>query len=149
MRLTPAVAAEVLYPKDTIVLCYACGIPLYRLQTSLFLGEPLARTCWKYAPVSVADIVELVSRSDIEPGVRARIKAIPANDLVAHCQRIPTLKPGDFMDCAACKQSFSYAETRPTTDGPSSFADRGYSVQLATIPPAGKARPILHSRQLQ
>lgn len=143
LHLTPQVAAEVLYPKGSIVVCRDCGLPIYKLQASLYLGEPLGKSAWKYAPVGVNDLFELINRTDLEPGVRAAVRALGLDQMVAHCERIPTLKAGDMADCPACKKSFVYAETRGQGDGASSFGDKGYTVQLSTIPPFGQARPVM------
>lgn len=147
LRLTPTVAAEVLYPKGSLIVCHACGLPIYKLQASLYLGEPMGKSAWKYVPVQVPDLMDLITRTDLEPGVRAAIKALGLPEMVAHCERIPEVKAGDFADCPACRKSFVYAETRGRGDGASSFADKGYTVQLATIPPQGQARPILRGRE--
>lgn len=149
LRLTPQVAAEVLYPKGSLVVCHACGLPIYKLQASLYLGEPMGKSAWKYVPVTVPDLIALTTRADLEPGVRAAIKALGLPEMIAHCDRIPELKAGDFADCPACKRQFVYAETRGRGDGASSFGDKGYTVQLATIPPQGHARPILRGVETQ
>lgn len=149
LRLTPQVASEVLYPKGSIVVCHACGLPLYRLQASVYFGEPMARSAWKYAPVSVEDVRAIGDRLDLDPGVRASVRVLTSEQVAAHCARIQSLKPGDYADCPACGKSFVYAESRGNGDGPSSFADRGYVIQLATIPPQGQARPVLHGQVTQ
>jgi len=142
LRLTPEPASEVLYPKGSIVVCRECGKPLYKLQASIYYGEPVGKSAWKYAPVSVADIIDLSVRMDLDAGVRAAMNVTSLAEWGAHCERIPTVKAGDFMDCPACRKSFSHAATRPNEDGMSSFNDRGYQIQLAVIPPFGKARPV-------
>lgn len=149
LRLTPTVAAEVLYPKGSIVVCHSCGLPIYKLQASLYLGEPAGKSAWKYAPVEVPDLVALTLRTDLEPGVRAAIKALGMPEMIAHCQRIPRLKAGDYTDCPACQKQFVYAETRGNGDGAASFADKGYAIQLATIPPHGQSRPVVRSAVTQ
>jgi hypothetical protein len=42
-----------------------------------------------------------------------------------------------------------YAETRGNGDGASSFGDKGYVIQIATIPPQGQARPIVRQAVTQ
>lgn len=144
LRFNPTPAADVVYPKGSIVVCYHCGKPLYRLQQSIYEGEPAARSAWKYAPVSVADLMTLLDRSDLEPGQRAAIKAMTPEDWQAHCQQIPEIKPGDFADCPACKGQFVYARTYGQDDGAKGFGDKGYVIQLAIIPPQGQSRRTLH-----
>lgn len=140
LHFAPRVPVEVAYPKDSIIVCLNCGKPLYRLQQSLYVGEPLARSAWKYAPVEVADIVTLMERTDLEPGQRAALKALSLEDWRLHCEQIPTLKPGDFTDCAACKESFVFGKIRDDDEGSSRFGDKGYIVKLASIPPVGQAK---------
>jgi hypothetical protein len=140
LKLSRDSIAEVLYSKGSIVVCRGCGKPLYRLQASIYAGEGLASSAWKYAPVSPHDLTELSQRSDLEPGQRAAILAV---DWADHCELIPTLKPGGFMDCPACKESFVFgkiAESDP--DGGAKFADKGYTIGLAIIPPSGQARRV-------
>ncbi len=142
LRLTPTPATDVAYPKGSLVVCCQCGMPLYKLQQSLYIGEPAARSSWKYAPVTMKDLQELVDRSDLEPGQRAAIKAMPVEDLRLLCERIQTPKAGDFMDCPKCKASFSYGRVKDDADGAAKFNDRAYSIFLCTIPPPGAARPV-------
>jgi hypothetical protein len=144
LRIDPKPATEVLYERGSLVVCYACGKPLYRLQSSIYAGEPMARTAWKYAPIEPKDILDLMTRNDLDAGQIAALKAQTLDDWRTHCESIPTLKPGSFADCPSCKASFVYTQTRQKDDGPSSFADRGYLILLAVIPPAGRARQVIH-----
>lgn len=143
LRLSPSPASDVMYPKGTIVLCYHCAKPLYRLQASIYVGEPMARSAWKYAPVSLADVIDLMQRSDLEPGQRAAFKAVPLEDWRAHVDKIPEMRPGDFADCAACHKQFVFAQTSSSEDGRFEFADKGYVITLAVIPPQGQARRVV------
>jgi hypothetical protein len=142
LKLSPEPASEVLYPKGSIVVCRECGKPIYRLQASIYWGEPVGKSAWKYVPVTVSEIMDLAARMDLDAGVRAAMKITSAEEWAAHCETIPTVKPGDFMDCPSCRKSFSVAATRPGDDAMASFSDRGYQVQLSVIPPFGKSRPI-------
>src|SRR5690348_5096798 len=108
LQLTKDSIAEVLYSKGSIVVCRGCGKPLYRLQASIYAGEGMATSAWKYAPVSVFDLTELMHRHDLEPGLRAAIRAMTIEDLRTHCDSIPTVKPGSFADCSCCKESFVF-----------------------------------------
>jgi hypothetical protein len=141
-HVNPTPAADVIYPRGSIVVCRECGKPLYRLQQSIFQGEPVGRSAWKYAPVTLRDLQELVDRSDLEPGQRAAIKAMSVEDQRLHCDRIPTHKAGDFMDCPSCRKPFAHGFIPRSRDGASMFADKGYVVSLAIIPPPGQARRV-------
>ena len=142
LHLSPKPATEVLYPVGSVVVCHHCGKPLYRLQASIYVGEPLARSAWKYAPVSVADVVALMGRRDLEAGVVAALKSQGVEGWKLHCETIPVCRPGDFFDCSACGQSVPFIETRDGEDAAPSFGDRGYLIQLAIIPPVGQSRRV-------
>lgn len=137
-----SVAAEVAYPKGSIVVCHACGVPLYRLVGSIWFSEKTSNTGWKYAPVSMADLQTLMERRDLDPGIRAAIKLWSPERQRQHCERIPMLKNGELPNCPSCAQPFVYALTSQGPEGKSEFTDRAYVLQLATIPPVGKARPL-------
>ena len=134
--------AEVLYPKDSIVVCRACGKPLYRLEASIFVGENAgaASSRAKFRPVSPADLRAIVDRDDLEAGVRAAIKAMSREDRFLHCCKIQPIPAGGTDACPACGQSFVFGSAADTAEGASRFGDRAYVIHLATIPPPGLAR---------
>ncbi len=142
LRLDPKPASDVLYERGSIVVCYHCGKPLYKLQASIYVGEPMGKTAWKYAPIAVKDVIALLERNDLEAGQIAALKVPSLQDWQTHCEGIKELKAGDYADCPACKASFMFSQTRTGQDGAASFGDRGYLVFVATIPPVGKARRI-------
>ena len=142
LQLAGASIAEVLYPKDAIVVCRGCGVPLYRLQQSIYAGEALARSAWKYAPVSMTDLATLAGRWDLEPGQRAAIRAMSLADQQLHCEKVQPLKPGDFADCVACGESFVFGRIAEDADGGAKFNDKGFTIGLAIIPPVGSARKV-------
>lgn len=142
LKISPRPATEVLYEKGSIVMCWACGKPIYRLQQSIYAGEPMGKSAWKYAPVEPSDILELMGRADLDAGQVAFFQATSMEDWQAHCDRINTIKPGDFADCPACKKQFLYCQTRPGNDGSKAFEDRGYLLKLATIPPQGHSKLV-------
>jgi hypothetical protein len=144
LKFDPKPASEVIYQNGSLVVCRECGKPIYKLARSIFYGEPVGKSAWKYEPVTVADLVSLTVRADLEPGQRAAIRAMTPEDMRTHCERIPTLKAGDFMDCPACKKQFSFGSIPENHDGPSMFGDKGYVVTLAIIPPEGYARKVAH-----
>ena len=138
LRLTSNIPVEVAYPQGSIVVCRECGKPIYRLQRSLYMGEPAGKSAWKYVPVTPADLQALADRSDLEPGQRAVIKAMSMADRVLHCSQIDTFKPGDFMDCPSCKKQFSTGFIpKGSTE---QFGDKGFRIHLHTIPPPGQSR---------
>lgn len=142
LRLSPVPSTDVVYPAGSIVVCYSCGKPLYRLQASICRGEKSSRSAWKYAPVRVEELQALMARTDLDAGIRASIRYLSVDDQRLHCERIPTLTAGDMLDCPACQKPFVFARTSSNQDGVSEFTDRAYVLQLATIPPVGKARPL-------
>jgi len=138
--------ADVLYPKDAIIVCRDCGKPLYRLQASIYADESVPRSTWKYAPVSVADLKTLMERSDLEPGQRAAIKAMSLEDQILHCERIPTLQPNAFAECPACGHDFAFGKIHDDADGGARFGDKSFTIKLAFIPPQGQSRLTLVPR---
>ena len=144
LHLQPTPAADVIYPAGSIVVCWACGMPLYVLTKSLYYGESVGKSVWKYAPVQMRDMVALMDRSDLEPGQRAALRDKTLEDLALHCDKVQRPKAGDLMDCPACKASFAHGWAQENTEGQSRFADRGYQIGLAIIPPAGQARKVRH-----
>jgi hypothetical protein len=132
--------ADVLYPKDAIVVCRDCGKPLYRLQASISAHESVPRSTWKYAPVSVADLKALMERQDLEPGLRAAIKAMSVDDQRLHCERIPDLKPNASAECPACGHDFVFGQIHDDADGKARFGDKSFTIKLAFIPPFGRSR---------
>lgn len=150
MSILRRTSAEVAYHKGAIVVCYACGVPLYRLVANIWMSEATSNTGWKYAPVSMADLQMIIDRRDLDPGIRAAIKFWTLEQQKAHCDSIPTLRNGELPPCPSCKGQFARAD-RPgmTPDDKARFLDRSYVVSLATIEPEGKARPLTMAGQLQ
>lgn len=146
LRLSPTVASDVAYQQGSIVVCRECGIPLYRLQRSIYVDEPVTRSLWKYAPVSVADIDALMERSDLDPGQRAVFKLKTRAEWHAHCERIPTIKPDDTAACPACAKDFVFGWIPERHGGDVQFGDKGFKIGLAVIPPFGKARAVVQPR---
>ncbi len=142
LRLSPVPSVDVAYPAGSIVVCYACGKPLYVLEGNIYAGEKPSRSAWKYAPIKMEHLQHLMQRTDLDAGLRAAIKFLSVEDQRTHCESIPSLKAGDTLDCASCKQPFVFARTSQNSDGPAEFTDRAYVIQLATIPPVGKARRL-------
>jgi hypothetical protein len=142
LRLSPVPTLDVAYPSGSVVVCYACGKPLYTLQGNIYVGEKPSRSAWKYAPVRLEQMIALSERTDLDPGIRASLKVMSVDDQRLHCESIKSLKAGDFLDCPACKKSFVYVRTSTGSEGAAEFTDRAYVLQLATIPPVGQARRL-------
>lgn len=132
------VVPEVMVPKGAVIVCQACGVPLYRLVANIWHGEKLGGTGWKFAPVEPCDLQGLVARLDLEPGQRAAVKTLDAAD---HCALIPALRNGEMPPCPSCGAVWVRAKTsEPRAEGRAEFFDRAYIVDLAWIPPAGMAK---------
>lgn len=144
LRLTKGGSiADVLYPKDSIVVCRNCGKPLYRLQATIYYGESAGNaSCRKYAPVTPMDLDDLLQRRDVEAGHRAIIGAMSLEDRRTHCEQIPTLRDGTMADCPSCLQPFVFGRVKNDGDGGAKFNDRAFVIALATIPPVGFARKV-------
>lgn len=134
--------AEVLYPAGSIVVCRACGKPLYRLARSIFAHENAgaASSREKFVPVTPADLQALIDRRDLEPGQRALVNAMSRDDRRLHCERISPITAGKPDTCPACGESFVFAQAADTEEGVSRFGNKEYVIALAIIPPAGQAR---------
>lgn len=155
LRFSPVPTQDVAYPAGSIVVCYACGKPIYRLQANIYVGEKPSASAWKYAPIRPEEYLALCQRTDLDPGLTTNLRTKETHgadgtvfalmteaDVVEHCAAIPTFKAGDFMDCASCKQPFVFGRTSTNGDGAREFLDRAFVIQLATIQPAGKARRL-------
>jgi hypothetical protein len=142
LRLSPVQSTDVVYPTGSIVVCYSCGKPLYTLQGNIYLGEKPSRSAWKYAPITVDTLRALMDRTDLDAGLRASIKLMSVDEQRMHCEKVPSLKAGDWLDCPACQKPFVFVRTSQNADGAAEFIDRAYVIQLATIPPVGKARRL-------
>lgn len=137
--VTKGSIAEVLYAKDSIVVCQACGVPLYRLTGSIYAGDKVGDSLAKYAPVTVADLQALTQRFDLEPGQRAAVKAMSLDAQRQHCQRIAVPEKDTIgANCPACQKPFAYEYIADDTGGASMFGDRAGHICLAVIPPFGR-----------
>lgn len=133
---SPAQAHE-LYPKGSIVICVSCALPIYRLERAIFIGEKAGRSAAAYRPVRVVDLVELRERPDVDAGMRAVLTSWTPEQLRAHAERIPVLNAGDRLICPCCRQGFTEARSSADPGEVGETLDRGYVIQLITIPPKG------------
>lgn len=137
------------YPAGSIVVCVSCAAPIYRLERGIGIGERAGRSADAYKPVRLIDLQQLLAREDVEPGIRAVLAGKTALELKAHCERIPDLRAGDPLACPACGRAFVAARSTEASE----TRDRGYVIELLTIPPLGQPGTRLkggavHARRL-
>lgn len=125
------------YPKGSIVLCNECAAPIYKLDAGIDLGMKGGRAAQAFKPLSLADLTDLATRPDIDAGVRATIASWTPERKHAHLASLDEKKAGDPMICPACHGCFAQVLSVEKTE----TLDRGYVIELLTIPPFGRARP--------
>jgi hypothetical protein len=125
------------YPKGSIVLCNACALPLFRLEAGIAVGDKGGRMASRFKPVALTDLNELAGRVDIDAGVRAAVLAMTAEQRKAHVEKIAEPKTGDPMACPHCHGCFVQVLSTEQDE----THDRGYVLELLTIPPFGAGRP--------
>lgn len=126
------------YPKGSIVICNACACPIYKLEAGITLGQKVGRTADLYKPLTLADLNALAAREDIDAGMRAMLSQWDAARRKQHVDALYDLRAGDPMACPICAKSFVQVLT---VEG-SETVDRAYTIELVTIPPAGKPAAI-------
>jgi hypothetical protein len=134
---------SVLYPAGSLVVCHACGVPLYRLTRNIWEGEKTGGTASRYAPAEVRDVQRLMMQTDLEPGVRAAMRELllqPAK--LAYLERIPELRNGELPDCPACGKVWVRVQTSTGPDGKAEFIDRAYTWTLSVIYPEGQGKRV-------
>ena len=134
---------SVIYPAGSVVVCQACGVPLYRLTANIWEGEKTANTGDRYAPASLADVERLRQQRDLDPGVRAAmtvLKADPAK--LAYLERIPELRNGPIPDCPACGKVWVRVVTSTGEAGRAEVHDRAHVWTLSVIYPEGAGRRV-------
>jgi len=125
------------YPKGSIVLCNACALPLFKLDGTVVFGRKAGGAASLFKPLSVADLLELAGRTDIDAGIRARVSAWTTDERRAHVDKLVEPKAGDLMACPFCFGSWAQVLTTEQTE----THDRAYTLELLTIPPVGLGRP--------
>lgn len=138
-----------LYPAGSIVVCVSCAAPLYRLERAIYIGEKAGRSADAFRPVRVADLVTLRDRAEVDAGLRARLREQTPAQRQAHCDRIPVLRAGDPLVCPACTRAFVGSRSTEVNE----TLERGYVIELFTIPPVGHKATTLskgakHARRL-
>jgi hypothetical protein len=133
------------YPKGSIVLCNACGDPIYKLEGGIALGDKAGRMASRFKPIGLADLNELAGRVDIDAGIRARLNAWTLDARRAHVAKLTEPSSGDAMVCPACGGCFVQVLTTEKTE----TIDRAYVLELLTVPPFGGGRPSpIRGRQI-
>jgi hypothetical protein len=135
------------YPAGSIVICVSCAAPIYRLERGIAIGEKTGRTADAYRPVRLKDLVELRDREDANAGVRAVLTAQSPAQLQAHCDRIPELRAGMPFVCPCCTRPFVAVRSSPDPREANETLQRGYVIELVTIPPSGRQPASLGSAQ--
>lgn len=134
------------YPKGSIVLCNACALPIFKLEGGIALGDKGGRMADRFKPVTLADLVILADRVDIDAGVRALMNSWTPAERKAHVDKLSTPKAGDAMVCPCCGGGFAQVLSTEKTE----TIDRAYVLELVTIPPQGFGRPApIRGRQFR
>jgi hypothetical protein len=117
------------YPKGSVVLCAACGRPLYRLRRAIEPGASVARSVTAYGPVTPADLEALAELAGLAPP-EAEVRAARQ----AYCARIPEVRTGQPACCPFCGLSW----VRVWAPTASELVDRAYTWTLVVLPPLGR-----------
>lgn len=125
------------YPSGSIVLCNACGDPIFKLEGGIALGDKGGRMAGRFKPVTLADLADLAERRDIDAGVRAKLNTWDLDARKAHLAKLWEPKTGEPMVCPACLGCFVQVLSTEQTE----TIDRAYVLELVTIPPRGVGRP--------
>jgi hypothetical protein len=119
------------YPKDSVVLCAHCFLPLYVLTCGIVPGQKANRTVHSYRPITELELWNL--RAEV-PSVRSALMTWTPDRMKAHVQSIPTLTTGDAALCPCCSRSFVQIWAPEEAE----VIDRAYTWRLVTIPPRGE-----------
>src|SRR4051794_7018982 len=94
------------YQKGSIVLCNECAAPIYKLDFGIDLGMKGGRAAKAFKPLSLADLVELSTRPDIDAGIRGTIASWSPERRAQHLASLDEKRSGDPMICPACHGCF-------------------------------------------
>lgn len=125
------------YPKNSIVLCNACALPIFRLDRGIDLGQRAGQAASAFVPISLADLLELEGRADIDAGIRAVIASWSPEAKRAHLQQLHEMRAGMPMACPVCHDCFVQVLSTEMDE----THDRAYTLELLTVPPIGGGRP--------
>jgi hypothetical protein len=143
LRDTPAQGFE-RYPKGSTVLCNACGLPIYKLEHGIALGDKGGQSASCFKPLSAMDLQAIEDRDDVDAGIRARIKMLTAKEREAILQHTAEPKTGAPMMCSVCHGCFVQVLSLEKSE----MLDRAYVIELMTIPPQGHRQVALGGKQL-
>lgn len=133
------------YPAGSIVLCNSCAKPLYKLDRPIGIGQKAGRGASAFKPIAMADLVELSERPDVDAGVRATIRSWSFDQRKAHIARLNEPRSGDLMLCPCCTQGFTQVLSTEATE----TNDKGYVIELVTLPPRGYRGTALRGRLMR
>lgn len=125
------------YPKGSIVLCNACAKPVFKLDEPICLGDKGGRMAKAFKPLSVADLVDLGERQDVDAGVKALVNGWDADAKKAHVAGLREVRAGDPMMCPACGDCFVQVISIEKHE----VLDKAYTIEMLTIPPKGAGKP--------
>lgn len=128
------------YAKGSIVLCNACAEPIFKLDRAIQIGDGAGKTASALKPLTLADLIILGERDDIDAGVKASINAKTRDEQLAHVRKLKEVRAGDPMICPVCSCCFPQVLSVTKHE----VLDRAYVIELVTIPPkgAGEAPPV-------
>ena len=126
------------YARGSIILCNHCALPIYRLERGIGIGEKAGRAVSAFKPVRLRDVLWLVGRVDVDPGLRATLGMMTIAEHRALIDHIGEPRTGDPALCPHCGHGFVQARTVERAE----TIDRAYVWELLTVPPAGIAPPI-------
>jgi hypothetical protein len=125
------------YRKGSVVLCNACSLPILKLDRAIALGDKMGQLASAFKPLSVADLLDLAARQDIDAGVRALLRAMGPEQRQAHVGKLREMRSGDPCICPACDRCFVQVVSVDRNEA----LDKSYTVELVVIPPFGTERP--------
>ena len=140
---------HVVYPKGSIVVCVSCAAPIYRLERGIYVGEKAGRSADAYRPVRVQDLIELRGREDIDAGLKSILTNMSSAQMARHCDQIRALVAGDPMVCPSCTRSFVAVRSSANPAEAGETIDRGYVIELLTVPPVGHKGALLHGGKVR
>lgn len=126
------------YAKNSIVLCNACGLPIFRLDVAIVLGDGMGKMARAFKPLTVTELQAFGDRIDIEPGVVAKVKSMSLEQRVQHVQKLREVRPGDPALCPVCEQCFVQVVAVEKNEA----LDKAYTVELLTAQPEGGGKNV-------
>lgn len=130
------------YPKGSVVVCNACGKPIFKLDRAISMGDRSGSSASAFKPLGLEDLRDLAYRKDVDAGIQALLRSWTASELVAHCDKLHEVRSGDPMLCPSCECCFVQVLATHRDE----VMDKAYVVELVVIPPAGRA-PAIRGRR--